>query len=161
MGEESICRLIFVKCWIFFAHISYSVVLIVRAPFAQTLGRSTEEGRLDTVVQVWAQSVQCVVRGVRSKFFFRRVWIRRFPGFSFSGVILHQVSSIYFSKNSLCVFAHIYCTCLFEKGMACHNSAFPVQTQVWGTLASMFGRAACRVPCVARVPVCTAILFPL
>ena len=41
----------------------------VRAPFAQTLTGSTREGRPVTVVEVWAQFVQCGARGVRSKFF--------------------------------------------------------------------------------------------
>ena len=39
--------------------------LFVRAPFAQTPRRSTEEGRPDTVVEVWARSMQCVACGVR------------------------------------------------------------------------------------------------
>ena len=43
--------------------------LLVRAPFAQPLKRSTEEGRPNTAVEIWARSVQCVARGVRSKFF--------------------------------------------------------------------------------------------
>ena len=54
-----------------------------RAPFAQTLRISTEEG----VVEVWARSVQCVARGLRSKvIFFRREWIRRFPGCLFKAL---------------------------------------------------------------------------
>ena len=55
------------------------------------------------------------------------------------------VPSIFRKKNEF--FAHTY---LFENGPACHNSGFPVQGKVWGTLPSTFGRAACRVPCVTR-----------
>ena len=40
---------------------------------------------------------------------------------------------------------------LVANGMVCRNSGFPVQGQVWGTLSSKFGRAACRVPCHARM----------
>ena len=43
----------------------------------------------------------------------------------------------------LVFFAYTY---LFENGSAYHNSGFPVQGQVWGTLSSMPGCAACRVP---------------
>ena len=61
--------------------------LFVRAPFAQTLKRSTGEGRPgtgQTVVELWARSMQCVVRGMRSNFFFGgREWIKRIPEFSF------------------------------------------------------------------------------
>ena len=41
--------------------------LFVRALFAQIVWRCTEEGRPDTPVEVWARSVPCVTRGVRSK----------------------------------------------------------------------------------------------
>ena len=58
---------------------------------------------------------------------------------------MYQVSSI--SRNVInslfLLLQH-----LFENGTACHNSAFPVQGQVWGTLPPMLGRAACRAPCV-------------
>ena len=40
-----------------------------RAPIARTLKKSTEEGHPDTVVEVWARSVQCVARGVSSNCF--------------------------------------------------------------------------------------------
>ena len=58
--------------------------LFLRAPFAQTPKRSTEEGRPGSaVVDVWARFVQCVALGVRSFFFFSVEVdnIRRFPGF--------------------------------------------------------------------------------
>ena len=98
--------------------------LFVRAPFAQTPRRgSTEEGRPDTaVVELWAQSVQCVARGVRSKSFFQREWIRRLPG-----GFLHEAFFIYLLVSSVFsdvgVFAH---TNLVENGTTCHDSGFPV-----------------------------------
>ena len=49
--------------------VPFSVHRFARAPFTQTLRRSAEEGRRNTVVEVWARSVQCVSHGVRSKFF--------------------------------------------------------------------------------------------
>ena len=47
-----------------------------------------------------------------------------------------------------------------ENSTTCRNSGFPVQGQVWATLSSKFGRAACRVPygTHACAP-CNAILF--
>ena len=40
-----------------------------------------QEGRANTVVEVWARSEQCVARDGRSKLFGRE-WERRFPGVS-------------------------------------------------------------------------------
>ena len=108
--------------------------LFVRAPFVRTLRGSTEEGRPDTVVEVWARSVKCVARGVHSKLFFAAKVENTISGFE------------------VLVF--------FISWTACHNSGFPVQGQVWGTASSKFGRAACRVPCVTRAcAVCNAMLF--
>ena len=42
----------------------FIMYLFVRAPFAQR--RSTEEGRPDTVVELWAVSVQCIARVARA-----------------------------------------------------------------------------------------------
>ena len=47
-----------------------------------------------------------------------------------------------------------------ENSTTCRNSGFPVQGQVWGTLSSKFGRAACHVPCGTHACApCNAILF--
>ena len=59
-------------------------------------------------------------------------------------------------------FVHTYFMYLAAHGAACRNSGFLVQGQVWGTLSSKFGRAACRAPCVSCMracAVCHAILF--
>ena len=62
---------------------------------------------------------------------------------------------LHFSK--CCFFVH---TCLFQNGTACPNYECPVQGQVWGTLSSKFGGAACRVSCVTRAcAVCNAMFF--
>ena len=123
----------------------FRLYLFVRASFAQTLyiRRSTEEGRPDRVVEVWARSVLCAARGVRSNFFCRREWTRRFLGFSFRGV-LYQVSSVF----EMFFFAHTY-RCETARltttlGSLCRDR-FEVH---W---SSKFGRAACRVLCVSRV----------
>ena len=115
----------------FFGHISS----YAHRSHKRYIRTAREEGRPDTV---WTRSVQCVARGMPSKYFFRREWIRQFPGFSFRGVISYQVSSIFLNVG---VYAHTY---LFENGAACHNSGFPVQGQAWGTPSSKFGRV-CRV----------------
>ena len=121
--------------------------LFVRAPFAQTLRRSTEEGYPDTVVDIWVRSVQCVARGVRSK--------------KISAGVDKTISRVFFLRcyfvlcmyppfpKNVGIFAHI-CVRTCENGTACHNSGFLVQGQVWGTLLSKFGRAAYPVPCVTR-----------
>ena len=73
----------------------------------------------------------------------------------FSAGMVQTISRVFsatrrfvFSVFYVGVFAHSY---LVENGTACKNSGFPVQGQVWGTLSSKFGRAACRVPCHARM----------
>ena len=62
--------------------VCFGSYLFVRALLAKTLSKSTQEGRPQPLVEVWAQSELCSSRGVLSKFFFRREWIRRFPVFS-------------------------------------------------------------------------------
>ena len=74
------------------AYISEMLVLFrpyisVRVPSAQTLRSSTEESHPDTVVEVWARSVQCIASGVRSKLVFRWEYIKATSRFSFLGVI--------------------------------------------------------------------------
>ena len=80
--------------------------MIVRTVFAQTPKGSTEEGRPDTVVQVWARSGQCVARGVRSKF-------------SFSAGVDKMISRVFYARRCfapaylllfemLAFFAHTY-----------------------------------------------------
>ena len=68
------CTLIFVNFWCCFAHKISLGTRFVRAPHRshkrREVRRSTEESRPDTVVEVWARSVQCVARGVRSTVFF-------------------------------------------------------------------------------------------
>ena len=59
----------------------FATFLFARALFGKTLSTPTREARPDTLVEVWARSELCGSRGGRSKFFFRREWIRRFPGF--------------------------------------------------------------------------------
>ena len=133
-------------------------------PFAQTPRRSTEEVRPETVVELWARSVQCVACGVRSELFFRREWIKRYPGFSFWGVILYLPGILHFSK--CCFFAH-HNTYLFENSTVCHNSGCPVQGQVWGAFDSpSLGAlgASCRVsrvhvPCVMGCFFCSHFFF--
>ena len=53
----------------------------VRALFGKPASTRAHEARPDTLVQVSARSVHSGARGRRSKFFFRREWIRRFPLF--------------------------------------------------------------------------------
>ena len=134
---------------------TFSLISPARPPFARPLakvdrGRPSGHSRRD-----WARSVHCAARGVRSKFVSAGSGQDDFLGFFSRRSFAPQVSSI--CRNVECILAHTY---LFESGTACHDSAFPVQRQVWGTLSSMFGRAACRVPCVTRAcAVCNAMLF--
>ena len=104
--------------------------LLVRARSAKRQVRKlTDEGRPDTVVEVCARSVQCVARGVRSKFFSAGVdktisrvfFLRRYS---------YQVSSVF---EMVVFFLLIMCISLNKARLA--NSGFPVQGQVWG----MFG----------------------
>ena len=67
------------------------------------------------------------VETISRVFFWRRYFV---PG------ILH------FWQCWRCLLMRIY-----ENGTTCHNSGFPAQGQVWGTLSSKFGCGACRVPC--------------
>lgn len=48
--------------------------------FFKILRGLTREGRLVTVVELWARSVQCVARGMRSNFFFGPSGYDNFPG---------------------------------------------------------------------------------
>ena len=120
--------------------VCFRTYLMVRAQFAQMLSRSTEEGHPDTVVEVWARSVQCVARGVCSEIFSAGV------GKTISRAVSVRRCFV-FCLSNVGVFAHTY---LVENGTACRNSEFPVKEQVWGTLSSKFGRAACREPCATR-----------
>ena len=92
--------------------------------------------------------MRCVARGVRSKI-------------CFSAGVDKTISRVFLFEALFCTgyyppffemlvffFHHMY---LLENGTACHQSGFPVQEQVWGTLSSKFGRAGCRAPCVTRV----------
>ena len=55
-------------------------------------------------------------------------------------------------QMSVLLLSHSY---LVENGMACPKIGFPVQGQIWGTLSSKYGRAACRAPCATcACPVC-------
>ena len=135
------------KIWSAFAHISWCARRF-KAVRTQSL-------------RFWARSVQCFARGVRSKFFSAGVDIticrvfsvRRSFVFSFSV----RRSFVLFVFSDVRVFAPTY---LVEHGTACHNSGFPGQRQVSGTISSKFGRSACRVPWATRAfPLCNAILF--
>ena len=95
-----------------FAHISsYAYHSLKRS------SRSTEDGRPDTVVEVWARSVQCVARGVRSKFFSGGSGYDDFPGFLFEAIFGTRHPPF---SNCWVFLAHAY---LFENVTACHNSA--------------------------------------
>ena len=65
--------------------------------------KSTKEGRPETVVVVWARSVHSGERGRRSSFF-RREWVRRFPGISAWGLILFScvrtILRVFFTEHS-------------------------------------------------------------
>ena len=62
----------------------------VRALLAKSLSTLTQEGRPEPVVEVCARSEHCSLRGVPSKYFFRREWIRRCPGFLRMRPILYE-----------------------------------------------------------------------
>ena len=55
---------------------------------------STQEGRPEPVVEVWARSEHCSSRGGRSKFFSLREWIRWFPGVSVQSIFIFIVHTI-------------------------------------------------------------------
>ena len=61
----------------------FRTYLFVRALFGQNAKYSTREARPDTSVEVRARSVPSGARGGRSRFLFRREWIRRFPWFQY------------------------------------------------------------------------------
>ena len=147
--RRRIWMLIFVKFRHFFAHISsYAHCSRKRSR------KPTEEGCLDTVVEVWARSVQCVARDVRSKFFSARNGKYDFPGFLFEALFCTRYPPL-FEMLVFCAHTH-----LFENGPICHNSGFPVRGQVWGTPSSKFGRDAYRVPCATRAyAVCNAMFI--
>ena len=110
--RRRIWMLIFVKFRHFFAHISsYAHCSRKRSR------KPTEEGCLDTVVEVWARSVQCVARDVRSKFFSARNGKYDFPGFLFEAIFGTRHPPF---SNCWVFLAHAY---LFENVTACHNSA--------------------------------------
>ena len=87
--------------------VCFRTYLMVRAQFAQMLSRSTEEGHPDTVVEVWARSVQCVARGVLSKVFFSAGGDKTISRVSLLGVILYQVPSIFRSVDVFC--SYLFC----------------------------------------------------
>ena len=68
----------------------------------KTLSTRTPEARADTMVEVSARSVHSGARGRRSKFFFRREWIRRFPWFRYESPYFVRT---YRYNNAVCFFA--------------------------------------------------------
>ena len=71
----------------------FATFLFARALFGKTLSTPTREARPDTLVEVWARSELCGSRGGRSKFFFPREWISRFPGLSAWGRVSYVRAS--------------------------------------------------------------------
>ena len=61
--------------------VCFRTYLFVRALFGKMLRRSTQEGRPDAVVEVWARSVHSGPRGRRLKFFSGGSGYDDFPGF--------------------------------------------------------------------------------
>ena len=98
--------IIFVKFWyLFFAH--SSCMRTVRTNMQTRSRGSTGDGHPDTVVEVWARSVQCVARGVLSKVFFSAGGDKTISRVSLLGVILYQVPSIFRSVDVFC--SYLFC----------------------------------------------------
>ena len=141
------------------ALVRFNLFVRPRSPFAQTIRRSTGEGRSDTVVEVWARSVQCVARGVRSKFFFSPgVGKTSLPFFMrrwFVPGILHFSKCIVFSIQYVSSKTARLATTLGSLrryGVHYHPSL--------GALRAACRVSRARVPCVTRAcSVSSAILF--
>ena len=83
-GSSSRFHKFMYSCEIFVFSRTY---LFVRALLAITRSTPTQEGRPEPMVEVWARSEHCSSSGVRSKFFFRWEWIRRFPGLQYKAFL--------------------------------------------------------------------------
>ena len=136
--------------------------LFVRAPFAQTL-TEINRGRPSGYSRRGLGSIGAVCRARRALNLFFSVWVDK------------TISRVFYFRRYLvpryyppfskwwCFFAHTYHMIslwnrhgLPQLWVRCAG----VQGQAWGTLSSMFGRAAYRVPCVTRAcTVCNAMFF--
>ena len=129
--------------------VCFCLYLFVRAPFAQAQRRPTEEGRPETVVEVWAPSVQCALK------------------LCFSAGVGTTISRVFLCEVFFCFLCFFKCWRVLLTRISLKTAWLAV------TLGSLymdrFGvlyhptslgvlRAVCRVPCVTRAcAVCNAI----
>ena len=77
--------------------VCFGSYLFVRELLAKPLSMSTQEGRPEPVVEVWARSEHCSSRGVLSKFFSGGSGSGDFPGFFVLGLFCTYVPVIFLS----------------------------------------------------------------